>query len=70
MSLIPYEPFRQLENLRREFDQFFTTDFNPLRNFGRYNFAMPSIDIHETDNELLPPVTCRVWRRKKMWISD
>ncbi|AMA74289.1 MULTISPECIES: Hsp20/alpha crystallin family protein [Aneurinibacillus] len=48
MALIPYEPFRHLENLRRELDQFFATGFPADKDFG-----VPRIDIHETENEIV-----------------
>ena len=58
MSLIPYEPFRHLENMRRELDRFFTTDLPTFRaNFG-HNFGTPNIDIHETENEVV--ATCDI----------
>ncbi|MBA4537837.1 Hsp20/alpha crystallin family protein [Bacillus aquiflavi] len=50
MSLIPYEPFRQLENIRREFDRVFT-DFPA---FGtEQNLGGIKVDIHETENEII-----------------
>ncbi len=53
MPLIPYEPFRHLDNIRREFDRFFTTDMPAIRtNFGQ-NFGNPSVDIYETENEVI-----------------
>jgi HSP20 family protein len=48
-----HETFRQLENIRRDFDRFFTSDLSPFRILGHQNFAGPSIDIHETDNEVV-----------------
>ncbi|WP_003542149.1 Hsp20/alpha crystallin family protein [Desulfotomaculum nigrificans] len=51
MALIPYEPFRHLDNFRRELDRFFTGDF-PLTGFGQ-RFGNPSIDVYETDNEVV-----------------
>lgn len=58
MSLIPYEPFRHLENMRRELDRFFTTDFPTLRTGLDQNFGLPNIDIHETDKEVV--ATCDI----------
>ncbi|WP_027416908.1 Hsp20/alpha crystallin family protein [Aneurinibacillus terranovensis] len=58
MSLIPYEPFRHLENMRREFDRFFTTDFPVFRTKLGQNFGSPSIDIHETEHEVV--ATCDI----------
>ncbi|PLR79062.1 heat-shock protein Hsp20 [Bacillus sp. V3-13] len=58
MSLIPYEPFRHLENVRRELDRFFTADFPTTRTGFGQNFGTPSIDIHETENEIV--ATCDI----------
>ncbi|WP_018131427.1 Hsp20/alpha crystallin family protein [Effusibacillus pohliae] len=57
MALIPFEPFRHLENVRRELDRFFT----PGVPFGwltgtEGNFGVPRIDVYETDNEVV--ATC------------
>ncbi|GBF11506.1 Hsp20/alpha crystallin family protein [Tepidibacillus infernus] len=57
MSLIPYEPFRHLENVRRELDRFFTTDF-PTFWTSSQDFGTPRIDIHETENEIV--ATCDI----------
>ncbi|HHT62903.1 MAG: Hsp20/alpha crystallin family protein [Bacillota bacterium] len=51
MSLIPYEPFRHLENMQRELSRFFTNDFLPTR-FGQ-NFGVPNIDVYKTENEIV-----------------
>ncbi|WP_017725861.1 Hsp20/alpha crystallin family protein [Halalkalibacterium ligniniphilum] len=56
MSLVPFEPFRQLENVRRELDRFFTADYPTIRTGLGHNFSTPSIDIHETENEIV--ATC------------
>ncbi|MFZ7101501.1 MAG: Hsp20/alpha crystallin family protein [Peptococcaceae bacterium] len=53
MSLIPYEPLRQLENIRREFDRFFTTEIPALRTNLGQNFGNPSIDVYETEKEVV-----------------
>jgi HSP20 family protein len=53
MSLIPYEPFRHFENMRRELERIFQTDYPAFRtNFG-LGFGNPSIDIYETENEVV-----------------
>jgi HSP20 family protein len=54
MTLIPYEPFRQLDNLRRELDRFFTIG-SPTgwTAFDNQNFGISSIDVYETDNEVV-----------------
>ncbi|KIL38060.1 heat-shock protein Hsp20 [Gordoniibacillus kamchatkensis] len=55
MSLIPYEPFRHLEHMRRELDRFFAGDFPALRtSFGQ--FGNMNVDIHETEREVV--ATC------------
>ncbi|HZG60218.1 MAG TPA: Hsp20/alpha crystallin family protein [Anoxybacillus sp.] len=56
MSLIPYDPFRHLDTIRRDFDRFFSTEFPSL--FSRFNehMSMPRIDMHETDHEYI--VSC------------
>ncbi|WP_027417404.1 Hsp20/alpha crystallin family protein [Aneurinibacillus terranovensis] len=60
MSLIPYEPFRHLENMRREIDRFFPTDFpfSAFRSTLGNHFGNPSIDIHETETEIV--ATCDI----------
>lgn len=59
MSLIPYEPFRNLENFRRELDRFFTPDFHDFRTkFSSQNLGNPNIDVYETENEVV--ATCDI----------
>ncbi|BCJ87087.1 Hsp20/alpha crystallin family protein [Effusibacillus dendaii] len=58
MPLIPYEPFHHLENMRRELDRFFTTDFPTVRTGFGQTFGTPSIDIHETEHEVV--ATCDI----------
>jgi HSP20 family protein len=51
MPLIPYEPFRHLENMRRDLDQFFSRDWPMLpqgMGLGRIN-----VDVYETENEVV-----------------
>lgn len=57
MSLIPYEPMRHLDNIRREFDRFFSNELPAITSLGS-SFANPRIDIHETDNEIV--ATCDI----------
>lgn len=57
MALIPYEPFRHLENMRRELDRFFTDDFPAFKGFGQ-NFGAPSVDVYEKENEVV--ATCDI----------
>jgi len=56
MSLVPYEPFRQLENMRKEFDHFFS-DF-PSLFASDYNLGGLRVDIHESDHEII--ATCDI----------
>lgn len=58
MSLVPYEPFRHLENMRRDLDRFFATDLPTFRTGFSQNFGTPSIDIHETATEVI--ATCDI----------
>ena len=55
MSLIPYEPFRYLDNMRRELDRFFTDDLPALKwkGLGHIN-----VDVYETENEVV--ATCDI----------
>jgi HSP20 family protein len=54
MSLTPYEPFRYLDNVRRELDRFFSGDFSALRSaFGQQQFGSMNVDVYETDNEVV-----------------
>ncbi|MDK2824626.1 MAG: hypothetical protein PWQ67_1973 [Clostridia bacterium] len=50
MPLVPYDPFRNLENMRRELDRFFTLPFTTGMDT---NFGVPRIDIYETENEVI-----------------
>jgi len=54
MALIPYEPFRHLDQMRREMDRFFQGSFfTHDRDIG-----IPRIDIHETEHEVI--ATCDI----------
>ncbi|WP_191561619.1 Hsp20/alpha crystallin family protein [Metabacillus idriensis] len=57
MALIPYDPFRQLSNMRRDMERIFS-DF-PF-DFGNENthFGNIRVDVHETDNEVI--ATCDI----------
>ncbi|MCJ8014936.1 Hsp20/alpha crystallin family protein [Paenibacillus sp. KQZ6P-2] len=52
MPLVPYEPFRQLDQMRREMDQFFNNDFSALRSM-RQNLGNLSVDVYETGSEVV-----------------
>lgn len=56
MALIPYEPFRFLDNMRKDLDHFFETGF-PAGIFDN-RMSVPRIDIHETDTEFV--ATCDI----------
>lgn len=48
MALVPYDPFRQLDQWRRDLDKYF--------NFGlgiNKEWSNPRMDIHETENEVV-----------------
>ncbi|MBM7717089.1 Hsp20/alpha crystallin family protein [Siminovitchia sp. FSL H7-0308] len=51
MSLVPFDPFRQLDNMRRDLNRLFSTDFGMDREFG-----IPKVDVYETENEVV--ATC------------
>jgi HSP20 family protein len=56
MPLVPYDRFRQLDNMRREFDRFFS-DFPSI--FGtEHNLGGIRVDVHETENEVV--ATCDI----------
>ncbi|NGQ96879.1 Hsp20/alpha crystallin family protein [Brevibacillus sp. SYP-B805] len=48
MNLMPYEPFRFLDQMRKEWDRFFP--------HFEQSFGMPRIDIRETEKEVI--ATC------------
>lgn len=48
MSLLQYDPFRQLEQWRKDLNQYFN-GFGFPSEFGR----MPRVDVHETDTEVV-----------------
>lgn len=58
MSLIPYEPFRQLENMKRELDRFFNSDFPVFRTGSASFFGHLNVDVYETENEVV--ATCDI----------
>ncbi len=49
MSLIPYEPFRNLENWRKDIDRFFNEFPAGFRAGGHF----PSMDVYETEKEVV-----------------
>ncbi|MFD1708156.1 Hsp20/alpha crystallin family protein [Siminovitchia sediminis] len=56
MALVPYDPFRQLSNMRREFDRFFS-DF-PISFDNEQGLGSIRVDVHETENEVV--ATCDI----------
>ncbi|MCY8405122.1 Hsp20/alpha crystallin family protein [Bacillus sonorensis] len=51
MPLVPYEPFKHLNTIRREFDRVFA-DF-PATFGGEHGFGGIRVDVHETENEIV-----------------
>lgn len=54
MSLVPYDPFRQLSNMRREYDRFFSE--LPISFDNEHGIGGIRVDVHETENEIV--ATC------------
>ncbi|GIO29319.1 MULTISPECIES: Hsp20/alpha crystallin family protein [Paenibacillus] len=52
MPLVPYEPLRHLDQIRREMDHFFNTDLPAFRGM-RQNLGNLSVDVYETDTEVV-----------------
>ncbi len=50
MALIPYDPFRTDELVRREMERFFAPFWGPFRN--EINIG-PRVDVYETENEVV-----------------
>ena len=60
MSLLPDDPFKQLANIRKEFDRMFAAfpfDMNFFDNMLG-NFGNMKVDVHETDTEVV--ATCDI----------
>jgi len=53
MPLVPYDPFRHLETMRRDLNRFFSADFPSLFHADE---MMPRIDMRETEREYI--VSC------------
>ncbi|MFC7394623.1 Hsp20/alpha crystallin family protein [Scopulibacillus cellulosilyticus] len=56
MALVPYDPFRNLDNMRREFDHFFGHFPSIFENEN--NLSGIRVDVHETANEVV--ATCDI----------
>lgn len=57
MPLMPYEPFRYLDQFRREFDRFFSDLPENVSAMGE-RFGGPRVDVHETEDAVI--VTCDI----------
>lgn len=57
MSMLPYQPFRQLETMKREMDRFFS-DFPMYGDQDGQRLGSVRIDVHETENEVI--ATCDI----------
>jgi len=53
MPLVPFEPFRNLDQMRRELDRFFTSDFPVLKNTFGHSLGSLNVDVHETEREVV-----------------
>ena len=51
-SLLPFNPFRELDRIRREMDDFFDKSFVSLPQ-DRESDVRPAVDVYKTDNKLL-----------------
>jgi len=61
MALLPYEPFRHLDPIRREWDRFFSHDFPLFPSggaAGHWGAGRLDIDVYETANEIV--ATCDI----------
>ncbi|KIU10692.1 hypothetical protein SC09_Contig25orf00514 [Bacillus subtilis] len=56
MALTPYDPFRQLANMRKDFDHFFSEFPFDLR--SEHNVGSIKVDVHQTENEVV--ATCDI----------
>ncbi|WP_203363645.1 Hsp20/alpha crystallin family protein [Bacillus sp. REN10] len=57
MALFPYDPFRQISNMRRDFDRVFSEFPFAFENDARH-FGNIRVDVHETDNAVI--ATCDI----------
>ena len=60
MSLLPDDPFKQLANVRKEFDRMFSAFPFDMSFFDNMlgNFGNMKVDVHETDTEVV--ATCDI----------
>lgn len=52
MALVPFEPFRRIDHLKKEMDKFFNEGLPAAFGFNQ-DFGAPRIDVHETENEVI-----------------
>lgn len=59
MPLRPHEPFRNLDNMKRELDRIFNGDFSIFKTgFDNQNLGNLNVDVYETENEVV--ATCDI----------
>lgn len=51
MAIVPYDPFKQLANLRKDFDRYFADVPFPFEGEQQYNTIR--VDIHENDKSVI-----------------
>ncbi|PWA08426.1 heat-shock protein Hsp20 [Pueribacillus theae] len=56
MALVPYDPFRQLSNIGKDFDNFFSNFPSLFRDDSQWGGVR--VDVHETDTEVV--ATCDI----------
>ena len=56
MSLIPFNPFQEMNNIRREMDRLYRFPYSLLENDFTPNLVLPPTDIYETEEQII--VTC------------
>lgn len=49
MSIVPWNPFREVENFSKDISNFF--DFSPFRLFG--GTSSPRVDVYQTDTDVI-----------------
>lgn len=53
MPLVPYDPFRHMDQWRKDFDKFFNTGVGLNQ-----DFITPRVDVHENEKEVI--ATCEI----------
>lgn len=49
MSLVPWNPFKEIDNISREMSNFF--DFSPFKFFG--GISSPRVDVYQTEKDVV-----------------